>query len=204
MPQLNTYANWYLGGSNLNLANHFFPGYIKLGSSEMHYTTNGISLNAGYKLNLNKYLMAFEFDVGSFFDADGNVDYLGVKHYLNSTYYLAIKQRFGLHINPNVTVCGIQPHFGLYGILGLSLNSIGDRVYNTDEYFNKKQVSYLYGGGLEYYSWRFKNLSLFTELFYMSPTSKTLYSGGASPPSMYSLSVREAVFQLGMRYYFIT
>lgn len=202
MPQLNIYAGWYLGGANLNLANHYFPGYVKLGSSEMHYTTNGISLDGGYKFRWNNFLIASEFDVGSFFDADGNVNYLGCKHYVNSTYYLALKQKLGLHIKPNFTVCGIQPHFAVYGILGLSLNSIGDRVYTTDDYFNKKQISYLYGGGLEYYSFRFRNLSLFSELFYFTPTSKTLYSGGANVPHKYSLSVRGSVFQLGMRYYF--
>lgn len=192
IPQLNTYASWYVGGASLNFANHFFPSYVKLGSSELHYTTNGISLDGGYKFRLNKYLMAFEFDCGSFVDADGDIKYLGVKHYVNASYYLAIKQRLGFHVKPNLA---------LYGILGLSVNSIGDRTYTTEEYSNKKQISYLYGGGLEYYSWRFKNLSLFSELFYFNPTNKTLYSGGATPP-MYSLSVHGSVFQLGMRYYF--
>jgi opacity protein-like surface antigen len=142
---------------------------------------------------MNNYVMVSEIDVGSFFDADGNVTYRGLKHYVNATYYLAVKQKIGFHIKPN---------FMVYGLLGLSQNSIGDRIYETAEYFNKKQISYLYGGGLEYYPKQNNKFALFSELFYFTPTNKTLYSGGAKSPSMYALSVHGSVFQVGMRYYF--
>lgn len=195
-PPLDAYAGWYAGGSILL---HPFPyrpvqsNYIKLGSSKLHVLGNGISINAGYKFCLNRYALASEFDIGSFSDSDGNIIYRGLKHYVSASYYLALKQKFGYHIRPD---------FMLYGLLGLSQNSIGDRIYSTAEYFNKKQVSFLYGGGLEYYTKRDWKISVFAEWYYFTPTNMTLYSGGAKPPSAYSLSTAGGVLQFGMRYYF--
>lgn len=193
---LNTYASWYVGGSVLL---HPFPyhtissNYIKLGSSRVGVLANGISINTGYKFCIKNYLLASELDVGYFSDSDGNVMYKGLKHYVSAAYYLAIKQKFGVYVNPN---------FSLYGLLGLSQNSIGDRIYSTEQYFNKKQISILYGAGLEYYTMRDRKIALFAESFYFTPTNKTLYSGGAKPPSGYSLSTYGVILQLGMRYYF--
>lgn len=192
---LKTYASWYAGGSILL---HPFPyrpiesNYIKLGSSKLKVLANGISINAGYKFCFNRYALATEVDIGSFSDGDGNIYYQDIKHYVSATYYLALKQKFGFYINPN---------FMLYGLLGLSENSIGDRVYSTGKYYNKKQVSFLPGLGLEYYTKRDNKLALFAEWFYYTPTNMTSYSGGAKPPS-YSLSTYGQVLQLGMRYYF--
>lgn len=192
---LTAQASWYVGGSILL---HPFPyhnipsNYIKLGSSKLKILANGISLDAGYKFDIRNYLLATEFDVGSFSDADGNVFYQDVKHYVSASYYLALKQKFGVYLKPNLD---------LYGVLGFSQNSVGDRIYSTAEYFNKKQISFLYGLGLEYYTKRDSKMALFAEWFYFTPTNMTLYSGGAKPPSGYSLSTCGEVFQLGMRYY---
>lgn len=192
---LNAHASWYVGGSILI---HPFPyhtissNYIKIGTSKQGVLANGISINAGYQFNINKYLLASEFDIGSFSDADGNVIYQDLKHYVSASYYMAIKQKLGFWIKPN---------FIIYGLIGLSQNSIGDRIYSTAEYFNKKQVSFLYGAGLEYYTKRDNKVALFAEWFYFTPTNMTLYSGGAKPPS-YSLSTYGGILQFGMRYYF--
>lgn len=193
---LNTYANWYVGGSALLHPFPYYPipsNYIKPGTSKLSVLANGISINAGYKFCMTHYLLASEFDIGSFSDADGNVIYQGLKHYVSASYYLALKQKLGFQVKPN---------FMVYGLLGLSQNSIGDRIYSTAQYFNKKQLSFLYGGGLEYYTKRDSKIALFAEWFYFTPTSITLYSGGAKPPSAYSLSTYGAVLQFGMRYYF--
>lgn len=194
---LNTYADWYAGGS---IMLHPFPyrpvpsNYIKLGTSKLEVLANGISLNAGYRFCVMKnYILASEFDIGAFSDADGDLRYQGLKHFLSASYYLGIKQKLGFHVNPNLVV---------YGLLGLSQNSIGDRIYVKVEYFNKKQISFLFGGGLEYYTKRDPKIALFAEYFYFTPTSMTSYSGGAKPPTAYSLSTYGGVLQLGMRYYF--
>lgn len=192
----NACASWYVGGSILL---HPFPYHpipsnsIKLGSSKLNVLANGISINGGYQFRINNYMLASELDIGGFSDADGDIMYQGIKHYVNAAYYLALKQKLGFYIKTN---------FMLYGLLGLSQNSIGDRIYSTTEYFNKKQVSFLYGGGLEYYTKRDRNIALFAECFYFIPTSMTLYSGGAKPSSAYSLSANGAILQFGLRYYF--
>lgn len=193
---INTYAGWYVGGSVLLHPVPYHPigsNYIKLGTSKLEVLSNGISINAGYKFCLHNYVLASEFDIGSFSDADGDITYQGLKHYISASYYLAIKQKLGFHVKPN---------FMVYGLLGFSQNSIGDRVYSTAEYFNKKQLSFLYGGGLEYYTKRDNKIALFAESFYFTPTNMTLYSGGAKPPSGYSLSAYGVILQFGMRYYF--
>lgn len=196
VPPLNTYASWYVGGS---IMLHPFPydpirsNYIKLGTSKLGIIANGISINGGYKFGINNFITASELDIGSFSDADGNVKYQGIKHYVSASYYLAIKQRLGFHVKPN---------FIVYGLLGLSQNSIGDRLYPTAKYFNKKQVSFLYGGGLEYCTKRDSKIGLFAEWFYFTPTNMTLYSGGSKPASAYSLSTYGAILKFGMRYYF--
>ena len=193
---LNAYAVWYVGGSVLL---HPFPyrpistNYIQLGSARLGVLANGISINGGYKFLLNKYMLATEFDIGSFSDADGDITYQGLKHYVSASYYLAIKQKFGYNINPN---------WMIYGLIGLSQNSIGDRVFVLTEYNNKKQISFLYGGGVEYYTKRDSRIALFAEGFYFTPTGMTSYSGGAKPPTAYSLSAYGAIFQFGLRYYF--
>lgn len=193
---LNAYASWYAGGTILL---HPFPyhpiksNYIKLGTSKLNVLANGIAVNAGYKFCVANYMLASEFDIGSFSDADGNLTYQDLKHYVSASYYLALKQKLGFYIKPN---------FVMYGLLGVSQNSIGDRVYLTEEYFNKKQVSFLYGGGLEYYTKRDSKIGLFAEWFYYTPTNMTSYSGGAKPPTGYSLSTRGGILQFGMRYYF--
>lgn len=196
VPPLTTYASCYVGGSILLHAFPYRPissNYIKLGTSRLSVLANGISINAGYKLCMNNYILASELDVGSFSDGDGVVIYQGLKHYVSASYYLAIKGKLGFHVKPN---------FMVYGLLGLNQNSIGDRVYSTAKYFNKKQVSFIYGGGLEYYTKRDSRIALFAEWFYFTPTSMTLYSGGAKPPPAYSLSTYGAILQFGMRYYF--
>ena len=167
---------------------------IKLGSSKLNILANGISINAGYKFRMNNnFMLASEFEIGGFSDADGDIIYKGITHFVSASYYLALKQKLGFYVKPNLMI---------YGLLGLSQNSIGDRVYSTTEYFNKKQVSFLYGGGLEYYTERDRNIGLFAELFYFTPTNMTLYSGGAEPSPAYSLSTNGAVLQFGLRYYF--
>lgn len=138
-------------------------------------------------------MLATELDIGGFSDADGNVIYQNVKHYVSASYYMAIKQKFGIHITPN---------FVGYGLLGLSENSIGDRVYSTEQYFNRKQLSFLYGGGIEYYTKRDNKVALYAEFIYFTPTNKTLYSGGANASTAYSLSTYGIIPQFGMRYYF--
>lgn len=193
---LNTYASLYVGGSILL---HPFPyhpipsNYIKLGTSKVSTLANGISINIGYKFCINNYILASEFDVGNFSDADGNIFYQDIEHYVSASYYLAIKQKFGFYVKNN---------FMLYALLGLSQNSIGDRVYITANYYNKKQLSVLYGAGFEYYTKRDNKIAVFAEWFYFTPTNKTLYSGGAKPPTAYSLSAYGAIFQFGVRYYF--
>jgi len=193
---LNTHASWYAGGSILL---HPLPyhtansNYIKLGSSKLNVLANGISINGGYKFNLNKYMLATEFDIGGFSDADGNIIYQDVKHYVSASYYMALKQKFGLHVTPNIIG---------YGLLGLSENSIGDRVYITAQYYNRKQISFLYGGGLEYYTKRDNKVALYAEFIFFTPTNKTLYSGGADTSNDYSLSTYGIIPQFGMRYYF--
>ncbi len=192
---VDAYASWY-GGASILL--HPFPyspihsNYIKLGSSRSTTLANGISINAGYKFPMNRYMLASEFDIGYFSDADGNITYQGLMHYVSASYYMALKQKFGFQINHD---------FLIYGLLGLSQNSIGDRVYSTTDYYNKKQLSVLFGGGLEYYTKRDNRIALFAECFYFTPTHMTSYSGGAEPPSGYSLSTYGAVLQLGLRYY---
>lgn len=193
---LNSHAGWYSGGSILLHPIPYHPmdsNYIKLGSSKLNVLANGISINAGYKFCLNKYILAPEFDIGGFSDADGNIVYQGVKHYVSASYYMAIKQKFGFHVTPN---------FVGYGLLGLSENSIGDRIYSTTQYFNKKQLSFLYGGGIEYYTKRDNKIALFAEIIYFTPTNMTLYSGGAKASTAYSLSEYGIIPQFGMRYYF--
>lgn len=191
-----THASWYTGGSVLL---HLFPyrslhtNYITLGSSRTDVLSNGISINAGYKFCLCQFVLASELDVGAFSDADGDVDYKGLEHYVSASYYLALKQKFGYHIRPN---------WMPYALIGLSQNSIGDRVYSTAQYYNKKQISFLAGLGLEYYTMRDDKVALFAEWFYFTPTGMTLYSGGAKTPSRYSISTYGAVLELGMRYYF--
>lgn len=194
---LNTYASWYAGGSVMlhPLPYHNIPtNYIKVGTSKAYEIGNGISINGGYKFRVNNCIMlASEADIGCFVDADGDVTYQDLKHYVSASYYVAIKQKLGFYVRPN---------FILYGLLGLSQNSIGDRIYSKGEYFNKKQVSFLYGGGLEYYIKQVSKVAIFSEYFYFTPTNMTSYSGGAKPPSGYSLSVYGAALQFGMRYYF--
>lgn len=193
---LNTYASWYVGGSILLHPLPYHPissNYIKLASSRLSVLANGISINAGYKFCMNRYILASEFDIGSFSDADGNVIYQGFEHYVCASYYLALKQKLGFYVKPN---------FMVYGLLGLSQNSIGDRIYKTAQYFNKKQLSFLFGGGLEYYTKRDSKIALFGEWFYFTPTRMNLYSGGAKPPSRYSLSTYGGILQFGIRYYF--
>lgn len=196
VSQLNIYAGWYTGGAILL---HPIPyhtmdsNYIKLGSSKLNVLANGISVNGGYKFHLNKYMLATELDIGGFSDADGNIVYQNVKHYVSASYYMAIKQKLGFYLTPN---------FVGYGLLGFSENSIGDRVYSTEQYFNKKQLSFLYGGGIEYYTKRDYKIGLYAEFIYFTPTSKALYSGGANAPEAYSLSVYGIIPQFGMRYYF--
>ncbi len=193
---LNTYASLYAGGSILL---HPFPyhpipyNYIKLNSSKLSVLANGISINVGYKFRMNNYVLASELDIGTFSDSDGDVFYQGLKHYVSASYYMAIKQKLGFYV---------KPYFMVYGLLGLSQNSIGDRIFSTAEYFNKKQVSFIYGGGLEYYTKRDSKIALFAEWFYFTPTNMTLYSGGAKPPPAYSLSTHGGILQFGMRYYF--
>lgn len=195
LPTLNTYASWYVGGSVLL---HLFPyhnirtNYIKLGTSKLNVLANGISINAGYRFCMNKYILASELDVGAFSDADGDITYHDLLHYVSASYYLAIKQKLGFLVKPN---------FMIYGLLGLSQNSIGDRIYSTTDYFNKKQISFLFGGGLEYYTKRESKIALFAEAFYFTPTNIASYSGGAKPPSGYSLAAYGTIFQFGMRYY---
>lgn len=196
LSPLNTRASWYSGGSILLHPipyNTMDSNYIKLGSSKLNVLANGISINIGYKFNFNKYMTASEFDIGGFSDADGNVVYQDVKHYVSASYYMAIKQKLGFHFTPN---------FVGYGLLGLSENSIGDRVYSTAQYFNKKQLSFLYGGGLEYYTKRDNKIALFAEFIYFTPSNATLYSGGANASTAYSLSTYGIIPQFGMRYYF--
>ncbi len=197
LSPLNTRAGWYTGGAILL---HPLPyktvdsNHIKLGSSKLNVLANGIAIHGGYKFYLNnKYMLASEFDIGGFSDADGNVEYRGVKHFVSASYYMAIKQKLGFHITPN---------FVGYGLLGFSENSIGDRIYSTTEYFNKKQLSFLYGGGIEYYTKRDNKVALFIEGIYFTPTNNTLYSGGANASKEYSLSVSGIIPQFGMRYYF--
>jgi hypothetical protein len=196
MSPVNIYASWYTGGAILL---HPIPyhninsNYIKLGSSKLNVLANGIAINGGYKFCLNKYMLASELDIGGFSDADGNIVYQDVKHYVSASYYMAIKQKFGFHLTPN---------FVGYGLLGLSENSIGDRVYSTGQYFNRKQLSFLYGGGIEYYTKRDNKVGLFVEGIYFTPTNKTLYSGGANASTAYSLSAYGIIPQFGMRYYF--
>ena len=192
LPVSSTYASLYVGGSVLNIVNHLFPTYLTLGSETLRYTTNGISLNAGYRLRMKNFVLASEFDVGSFFDADSNIIYKGRKHYVNATYYLAIKGKLGFYV---------KPKFMVYGLLGLSQNSIGDRIFESHD-FNTKQISLLYGGGLEFYPLRDSRVAFFPEFFYFTPTSMTSYTGGAGPSSEYSTSLRGAILQLGTRYYF--
>lgn len=194
---LNSYAGWYTGGSILIHPLPYAPikyDYIKLGSSKLSVLANGISINGGYKFRIyNCYALATELDAGGFPDADGDITYQGVKHYVNASYYVAIKQKLGFYVKPNLM---------LYGLLGLSENSIGDRIYSTGEYFNRKQISFLSGGGIEYYTKRDSKVGLFAEWFYFTPTNMTLYSGGAKPASGYSLSTYGGILQFGMRYYF--
>lgn len=194
---LNTYASWYAGGSVMIHPLPYYnvhTNYIKLGTSRVNEIANGISINGGYKLRFkNCFMWASEVDIGSFVDADGDLFYQGLKHYVSASYYVALKQKLGFYVTPNVM---------LYGLLGLSQNSIGDRVYNTGEYFNKKQISFISGAGLEYYTKRDSKVALFSEWFYFTPTNMTFYSGGAKPPKGYSLSTYGAVLQFGMRYYF--
>ncbi len=190
------YASWYTGGAVLlhPLPYHTVDSnYIKLGSSKLNVLANGIAINAGYKFCLNKYMLASEFDIGGFSDADGNIVYQKVKHFVSASYYMALKQKFGFHLTP---------HFVGYGLLGLSENSIGDRIYSTAQYFNRKQLSFLYGGGMEYYTKRDNKVALFAEFIYFTPTHMTLYSGGANSSNAYSLSVYGLIPQFGMRYYF--
>lgn len=193
---LNTYASWYAGGSILL---HPFPyrpiqsNFIKLGTSRLSVLSNGIGINAGYKFCLNNYVLASEFDIGSFSDSDGTIIYRGSTHYLSASYYLALKQKLGFFIGQD---------FMVYGLLGLGQNSIGDREYSTGKYHNRKQISILYGGGLEYHPLCDNKIALFAEGFYFSPTSLSSYSGGAKPPRNYSLSAYGAVLQFGLRYYF--
>jgi hypothetical protein len=192
----NSYANWYTGGSLLIQPLPYFPAksnYIKLGSSKSHVLANGISINAGYKYFINKYILASEFDIGGFSDGDGNIYYQDVKHFVSASYYMAIKQKLGVHITPNVVG---------YGLLGFSENSIGDRDFATTLYFNKKQLSFLYGGGVEYYTKRDNKVALFAEFTYYTPTGMTLYSGGAKASTTYSMSTYGIIPQFGMRYYF--
>lgn len=196
LSPLTTYASWYVGGSILLHPLPYRPfqtNYIKLGTSRVSLLANGISLNTGYKFCLRRLILATEFDIGSFSDADGELIYQNLEHYVSATYYFALKQKFGYPIRFN---------FMGYGLLGLSQNSIGDRIYFFGKYYNKKQVSYLYGAGLEYYTLRDCRIALFVEGFYFAPTRWTSYSGGARPPSTYSLSTRGVVLQFGMRYYF--
>lgn len=191
---LNTYASWYAGGSILLHPLPYRPitsNYIQVGSSRTSVLANGISINAGYKFLLTKYILASELDIGAFSDADGDLYYRRLEHYVSASYYLALKQKLGMPIKSN---------YLLYGLLGLSQNSVGDRVYSTATYYNRKQVSLLFGGGLEYYTQRNRQIALFAEWFYFTPTSMTLYSGGAKPPK-YSLSTYGAILELGMRYY---
>lgn len=193
---LNSYASWYAGGSIMlqPFPYHTIPtNYIKLGTSKVNDLANGISINGGYKFCIKKYVLASELDIGGFPDADGNLTYLGIQHYVSASYYIAIKQKFGYHIKPD---------FMLYGLLGLSQNSIGDRIYSTAEYFNRKQISFLYGGGLEYYTKRDSKIAIFAEWFYFTPTHMSFYSGGAKAPSGYTLSTYGGLLQFGMRYYF--
>ena len=193
---LNTYASWYAGGSILLHPVPYHPfstNNIKVGTSSLDVLGNGISINAGYKFNMNNIVLVSELDIGTFMDADGDVYYQGLEHFVSASYYVAIKQKLGFYVRPN---------FIAYGLLGLSQNSIGDRVYSTAEYYNKKQISFLYGGGLEYYTKRDSKIALFVESFYFTPTNMTLYSGGSKPPSEYSLSTSGIVLQFGMRYYF--
>jgi hypothetical protein len=167
---------------------------IKLGTSKVNVLANGVSLSGGYQFRLkNVYMLATEFDIGAFSDSDGDLTYQGLKHFVSASYYMALKQKFGYFVKPNLM---------LYGMLGLSQNSIGDRVYTTVQYFNKKQVSVLFGGGVEYYVKRYPNIALFGEYFYFTPTGMTTYSGGARPPTAYSLSANGGVLELGLRYYF--
>jgi len=190
------FAGAYVGGSFLVQPVPYHPfstNYIKLGSSKLYELANGISLNAGYRFQINKYSLASEIDLGTFTDADGNLTYAALKHYVSASYYLALKEKFGFYVVPNSM---------LYGLLGLSENSIGDRIFSTAAYFNKKQISFIYGAGLEYYTQRDSKVALFVEGFYFTPTNMTLYSGGAKPPSAYTLSTGGLVLQLGMRYYF--
>lgn len=192
---LNSYAEFYAGGSILlhPFPYHNLPYYnIKLGSSKLNVLANGISINVGYKICFHRYALATELDTGNFSDADGEIKFNNIEHYVSASYYLALKQKFGVYLNHN---------FLIFGTIGLSQNSIGDRVYITAKYYNKKQLSALYGLGIEYYTMRYKNLALFAEWFYFTPTNKTLYSGGAKPPG-YSLSTAGGVLQFGMRYYF--
>lgn len=106
---------------------------------------------------------------------------------------MALKQKIGLNLSPNFTA---------YGLLGLSENSIGDRVYSTAQYYNRKQVSVLYGAGLEYFTKRDTKVALYAEFIYFTPTNMTFYSGGADTPKGYSLSTYGIIPQFGMRYYF--
>lgn len=187
-----SYASLYVGGSILNIVNHYFPTYLKLGSSELSYTTNGISLNLGYKFRKDNIVLAPEFDVGSFFDADGNLFYKNNLHYVNSTYYLAIKGKAGVQIKPS---------FMVYGLLGLSQNSIGDKAFESRD-FNVKQVSMLFGGGFEYYPKRDSRIAYYPEIYYFIPTRMNLSSGGSGPASDYTMSLRGTILQLGVRYHF--
>lgn len=193
---LNTYASWYAGGSLLLHPLPYRPfqsNYITLGTSRVSVLSNGISLNGGYKFCIDHYMLASEFDIGSFSDGDGVLVYKDIKHYMSASYYVALKQKLGFFVMDN---------FAIYGLLGLSQNSIGDRVYSTGHYYNRKQVSILYGGGLEYYTERDSKIALFAESFYFTPTSMNSSSGGAHPPRGYSLSTYGVVLQFGMRYYF--